>query len=50
LKICPEVEDASQIEGLILEHARQVTSCDLSMMKPSTSMKILQKKGQPELR
>lgn len=43
-------EDASQIEGLILEHALQVASRDLSMMKPSTSMKILQKKGQPELR
>lgn len=43
-------EVASEIEGLILEHALQVASRDLGMMKPSTSMKILQKKGQPELR
>jgi hypothetical protein len=50
LKICPAAEDVSQIEGLILEHAPPVASRDLSMMKPSTGMKILQKKGQPELR
>ncbi len=43
-------EAASEIEGLILEHALQVASRDLGMMKPSTSMKILQKRGQPELR
>lgn len=43
-------EAAFEIDGLILEHALQVASRDLGMMKPSTSMKILQKRGQPELR
>lgn len=41
---------AFELEGLLLDHCMQVAGRDLGMMKPSTSMKLLQKKGQPELK
>ena len=41
---------AYELEGLLLDHCIQIASRDLGMMKGSTSMKLLQKKGQPEPR
>jgi len=41
---------AHELEGLVLDHCVQIAARDLGMLKPSTSMKLLQRRGDQELR
>ncbi|MEW6442230.1 MAG: hypothetical protein AB1640_14935 [bacterium] len=41
---------AHELQGLLLEQCMQVAGRDLGLLKPSTSMKLLQRKGDQELR